>query len=65
MPLQSVRNFPGVYWGEFNIRKAFVVGLAVDVDEFCWQRTGIVVERFVNSVWYLNNAHMDFIYDGF
>ena len=67
MPSQSDRNFPGLYWGEFNSMNAFVVGLAmVDAgDFFCWRRTRLVVERFVNSLWYPNNAHMDLIYDGF
>lgn len=29
MPSQSDRNFPGLYWGEFNSMKAFAVGLAI------------------------------------
>lgn len=29
MPSQSDRNFPGLYWGEFNSMNAFVVGLAI------------------------------------
>lgn len=37
----------------------------VDIGNFPWQRTGKVAETFVKIVWYLNNAHMDFIYDAF
>lgn len=29
MPSQSDRNLPGLYWGEFDSMKAFVVGLAI------------------------------------
>lgn len=29
MPSQSDRNFPELYWGEFNSTKAFAVGLAI------------------------------------
>lgn len=37
----------------------------VDIGNFCWQWTGKAAETFVNIIWYLNNAHMDFIYDAF
>ena len=36
-----------------------------DIGNFCWQWTDKVAETFVNIIWYLNNAHMDFIYDAF
>lgn len=36
-----------------------------DIGNFCWQWTGKVDEIFLNIIWYLNNAHMDFIWDAF
>lgn len=37
----------------------------LDIGAFHWQWTGKDAETFVNIIWYLNNAHMDFIYDAF
>ena len=48
------------YQGEFNIAKiSGIVGLVVDIVNFCWEQTGKVAETFVNIIWNLNNAHMD------
>lgn len=54
------------YQSKFNLTKTFViVQLMADIGNFCWQGTDKVAETFVNIIWYLNNAHMDFIYDAF